>query len=230
MGKIAFFGDSITQAQNVEPSVNFTRQIGLFAGYALEDIINAGIAGNKTSDMLARVDTDVIALAPEVCVIMPLTNDANHSIPLKTFASNLNLIVSKLLAANIKVVMISPPLFRGGSSKYAKFNSYLLELEQIVENYNLPYIDLFRKYAWEFLVNVEFFTSLYVDIVHQTPAGYNYISNHCNSERYAGFFVKNPQDHEKEVLIALADWATSGMLEDKLTAVSESFTKLTTPT
>lgn len=216
MGKIVFFGDSITQALSVDPSVSFARQIGLANGYELCDIINSGINGNKTADMLARLQTDVLNHSPDVCVFMPLTNDANHSIPLATFTANVESIVCQMLSAGIKVVVMSPPLYRGGSASYVKFNTYLKELESVVDSYSLPYIDLYRRYAWEFMVDSTYFVTLYTDVVHQSVAGYNYISNFCNSGRFTGYFVKDPEPAPADLSMALADWALGGQTPELL--------------
>lgn len=227
VSKIVFFGDSITQALSVDPAVSFARQIGVHNGYAVPDIINAGLNGNKSADMLARLQADVLAHSPDVCVFMPMHNDANHSVPLATFAANVNSIIGQMRSAGIKVVVISPPLYRGGSASYVKFNTYLLELEQIVDAYQLPYIDLYRRYAWEFMVDVDYFVSLYEDAIHQSAAGYNYISNLCNSGRYDGFFVTGENDKERALTVSLGQWAIGGQSAADLDAVAAALSDLT---
>lgn len=219
MNRIVFLGDSVTKANNVDVSVSFAMQIGLANGYQPQDIINAGVPGNKLADMLLRLETDVISHAPDVCAFMPMINDASHGTPLATFSAQLHSIVSQLIAAGIKVVIMSPPLYRGGTENYPKFNSYLLEVEKVVDAYRLPYIDVYRRYAWEFMLNVNSFMALYIDVIHQSATGYNYISNLCNSGRYAGYFVKDAAQGARELSIATADWALGGQTPELLQQV-----------
>jgi lysophospholipase L1-like esterase len=42
-------------------------------------MINAGILGNSTSDLLARINTDVLSMHPDVVILMVGTNDMLNS-------------------------------------------------------------------------------------------------------------------------------------------------------
>ncbi len=97
--KIIFFGDSITHGWRWHSPG--------FAQYLRQGIfIESGVGGNKTADMLARFQADVVALEPDVVVIMGgandchsdnITCDANH-------ASNLRQMYEQAAVANIRVV------------------------------------------------------------------------------------------------------------------------------
>jgi len=203
---------------SVPVEVSFARQIGLHAGYLPGQIINSGLNGNKSADMLARLQSDVLSHQPDVCVFMPLTNDANNNVGLGVFSANVTSIIGQMVSAGIKVVVISPPIYRGGAANYGKFDSYLKELERIVDVYSLDYIDLFRLYAWEFMLDSTYFVTLYTDVVHQSVTGYNFISDHCNSDRYTGFFVK---DKKADLVNAIAAWAVGGQVPEDLAAVQQ---------
>lgn len=77
----------------------------LLSGSKIRYAYNAGVAGNTTAQMLARVDTDVIAENPAVCTILGGTNDVGTGVPLATTQANLQAIVAKLRANRIRPVI-----------------------------------------------------------------------------------------------------------------------------
>ena len=105
--KIVFLGDSITQL-GTYPAV--------VAKAFDATAINAGISGQKVSAMLARVDTDVIALHPDLCVLFAGTNDAYFGTPIAQFQTDYDAVLGKLKAAKIPVVVVTPPHFAIGSN------------------------------------------------------------------------------------------------------------------
>jgi len=104
--KIVFLGDSITQL-GTYPTVVATA-LGATA-------INAGVAGQTTAEILARVETDVIEQRPDLCVLFAGTNDAYFSVPIAQFQSDYEKLLKRLKAANIPVVVVTPPHFSADS-------------------------------------------------------------------------------------------------------------------
>ncbi|MCW3051227.1 MAG: family lipolytic protein [Chthonomonadales bacterium] len=102
---IVFLGDSITQL-GTYPTVVATT-LGATA-------VNAGISGQEISAMLARVDTDVIAQHPDLCVLFAGTNDAYFATPIAQFQADYDAVLQKLKAAKIPVVVVTPPHFGVG--------------------------------------------------------------------------------------------------------------------
>jgi lysophospholipase L1-like esterase len=97
-GRVIFFGDSITQTWHLDTS---------FPG---KGYINRGIGGQTTSQMLVRFRQDVIALKPEVVVILAGTNDiAENQGPttLEAIEGNLASMVELAEAHHIQVVVCS---------------------------------------------------------------------------------------------------------------------------
>lgn len=66
---------------------------------------NAGVSGNTTTQMLARLGTDVIAYSPSICIIGGPTNDHSQGIPELTTRSNFEAMYNALSEAGIKVVV-----------------------------------------------------------------------------------------------------------------------------
>ncbi len=99
--RVVFMGDSITDSWN-NPANG-----GFFPG---KPYIDRGISGQTTPQMLIRFQADVIALRPEVVVILAGTNDiAGNTGPMTLEAIEDNLIsMSELAHANrIRVVLSS---------------------------------------------------------------------------------------------------------------------------
>jgi lysophospholipase L1-like esterase len=96
--RVVFFGDSITDAWNLEDS---------FPG---KGYINRGIGGQTTPQMLLRFRQDVVALKPKVVVILAGTNDvAENTGPetLEDIEGNLASMVEIAQANHIHVVLSS---------------------------------------------------------------------------------------------------------------------------
>lgn len=70
---------------------------------------NAGVGGNTTAQMLARLSTDVLAQSPDVVTVMGGTNDVGQNVPQETTIANLRAIVEAIKAANVKVVLLTIP-------------------------------------------------------------------------------------------------------------------------
>lgn len=219
MSKIVFIGDSITKGIDyggVTPADCFARLIGVAAGYAVADIYNKGVSSENASDGLLRLDADVISLSPSVCVVMYGNNDAYGTGKVQTpakYKADMIQYVTRLRAAGIKVVFHSPMMARGDTTIFQGFNPYLIALEEVVGEYSVPYVDLFREYC--FTSARSEYLPLYVDNVHQSKAGHQYIANYAMRAKHAGFYSPNatiePAPVGNELLIALAEYVlTSG--------------------
>lgn len=66
------------------------------------DIINKGISGETSGQMLARFNADVVSQSPNYCIIECGTNDCHLGVPLATCKSNIQAMVSACLANNIR--------------------------------------------------------------------------------------------------------------------------------
>lgn len=74
-------------------------------------VINAGVGGNTTVDLLKRVDKDVIAKKPDLVIMMVGTNDMLNTeklIDYKTYSANLELLIKKIKSCGSKLVLMNP--------------------------------------------------------------------------------------------------------------------------
>lgn len=123
-------------------------------------VLNKGLPGNATSDLLIRVDQDVLKDPPNICVILVGTNDllnTSKMVTLSEYTSTLSTVIERVIRVGIKPVLISPPpvdtvfLFqRHNRFKYSKSPNQLLEMASdsiaaMCDLKNIPFIDLFAK-------------------------------------------------------------------------------------
>lgn len=218
--KIAFLGDSITASANVNLTDRWAYKVGIFNGYAAVDIINAGVPGDETTQMLARVQADVINQAPDVCVMMMTVNDKTHGLTLAQHETNLRSLISQLRAANIKVVIASHPLYRSGVDTW---KAWVEKDQSIAGELNIPYVDVFREYCFANLYTTlnQYYTSS-AELIHQSVAGNAKIAEVMARNNYAGVFIKDPPPPSgncDELTIALADLQLNGATVTRLDRV-----------
>ncbi len=166
--KIAFLGDSITQAGWGDPA-GYVRLVisGLAANGVKAEPVPAGISGHKSNQMLARLDHDVLSKKVQWMTLSCGVNDVWHAangVPLDdadaaahpgeapkngepergTFKKNMTAIVDQATAAGVKVVMLTATVIHekldnGENAKLAPYNDFLRGL---AKEKKLPVADL----------------------------------------------------------------------------------------
>jgi len=111
--KVAFLGDSITQAGNGDGGYVDLLRKTLLAMHPEAEVIPAGISGHKVPDLLARYETDVIAKGANLVFVYIGINDVWHSqsgrgTPKAEFAEGLRKIVRRLRETGAEVVLATP--------------------------------------------------------------------------------------------------------------------------
>jgi lysophospholipase L1-like esterase len=152
--RVVFFGDSITD--------NWSKAGygGFFAG---RPYLNRGIGGQTTSQMLLRFAPDVIALGPDVVVILAGTNDiAGNSGPVRLEVVEQNLATMAELAKlhGIRVVLASllpvaddkhdpdgRPLLRTPDRPPVKIRALNAWMEDYARRHGHVYLDYFSAVA-----------------------------------------------------------------------------------
>lgn len=228
MGKIVFFGDSLTQAVEVQPTDRWAYKVGTSAGYAPADIINSGISGNRSDQMLARIQSDVIAHSPDVCVLMPTVNDRTNNIPIATAEQTIRSIIEQLQGAGIKVTVVSPPLY---TSNLDQWKPWVEMWEDAAGDMGCHWVDCWREFVYASYYLPNWHGVLYVDYVHQSADGNSMIHSICMRSTNSGAFVKNPAITPEpgecpecppaatELQLALSDLLSSGISAARLQRV-----------
>src|SRR5688572_7951895 len=77
-------------------------------------VYNAGINGNNTADLLARIDKDVFQRSPDVVVLMIGTNDmlnTRNILTLQEYENNYRQLINELKQKATLIVMTIPPVY-----------------------------------------------------------------------------------------------------------------------
>jgi lysophospholipase L1-like esterase len=108
---------------------------------------NKGVSGELTSDMLRRLEGDVLSVKPNYTIILGGSNDIGWSVDPSDILDNLVQMYEKSAAANIEVVACTIPSIIGPET-YIKPR---LELNELISDYcfenELVCVDLFAATA-----------------------------------------------------------------------------------
>jgi len=134
--KIAFMGDSITQA-GAQPN-GYVRLVisGLEAVGVKTTAIPAGISGHKSNQMLARLERDVLSKKPDWMTLSCGVNDVWHGkrgVLLDDYKKNITKIVDQCQAADIKVMILTSTMIKEDQKTKLNqtlkgYNDFLIEL------------------------------------------------------------------------------------------------------
>ncbi len=132
--KVAFLGDSITEAGQGSPG-GYVQLVGtgLAANGVKIEIIGAGISGHKSNQMLARLDRDVMSKQPQWLTVSCGVNDVWHGkngVPLEDYKKNLTAIVDQAQGAGVKVMILTSTMITEDPAKpenqqLAPYNEFL---------------------------------------------------------------------------------------------------------
>lgn len=174
-----------------------TIAITLRAAYNDPIVINAGVGGNNTDDMLKRIDKDCLAHKPELTVLMAGTNDMNSRkyIPLEQYRKNMAVLIEKIQASKSKVLLMTilpfyepylltrhDPAFYGTDGPAKRRAAVNETIKSLAVQYNTELLDLgelFEKVGKvgldkDSLIQNEA-NSQKTDGIHPTPNGYRFI-------------------------------------------------------
>jgi lysophospholipase L1-like esterase len=115
-GKTVLFGDSITGLNFDSPTATssyyyyrgYFTHANVLLGHYFDVVKEAGVGGNSTTQMLARIYTDVVSFNPSWCVVLGGTNDIQN-VSSSVTISNLTKIYNILVGRGIKVIACTIP-------------------------------------------------------------------------------------------------------------------------
>lgn len=179
--KIVCIGDSLTYGAGVGPGttedptsgsggVNWPDEWANISGF---DIINKGINGNTSGEMLARFSDDVIALHPNYCIIECGTNDAARGIPISECKANIRAMVELCLNNNIK------PRF----AHYIQRNNQMqLALTTGLYTFDPDFVADYLEEIWEYEQTFNFISVLFNDYtdIDENNTNMSYFYNTLN--------------------------------------------------
>lgn len=128
VNSVVILGDSITAHNSYTDATRITyRDYGFWTwaaarlGNRLELLNNAGVGGDRTDQVLARLDSDVLAHRPGWCVELSGTNDMVQGISVATAKANRAEVWARLIGAGIRVVAGTIPPFAGATADQLAF-------------------------------------------------------------------------------------------------------------
>ena len=200
--KIVIVGDSITEGGKYPGGYVWLLERYLSALYPNRKIkiVNAGISGNKATDMQARFQKDAIDQKPDLVMINVGVNDVWHAffnfpknqffpqgnlstgVPLAEYRDKITQMVLAAKAAGIRVVLLSPTpigeILDGPEN--TRLQEYIAAMREIALQNQCLFIDLnapfrevigtYQKHAGKTL------NLLAADGVHPNPSGYRIIA------------------------------------------------------
>ena len=189
--KIVFFGDSVTEAQRnlndpADLGVGFVKIAAselraLYPKPELE-ILNRGVGGDKTAELLRRIERDVLAENPDLVVLDVGVNDVWHRangviVTPEEFRANYETLVTKILGAGARLILVQPFMLRVGDMP--GFRPYLNAVNDIIyeiakrEHLTLiPMDEIFNDITQDVAP-----TRFAADGVHPSDIGCQYISD-----------------------------------------------------
>lgn len=177
---LVFLGDSITQA-GTSPQ-GYIRMIELYFGVAGQevDVINAGISGHKSDDMLARLQKDVLDHDPTWVSVSCGVNDVWHQfsgasggVPLEDYKKNMREIVTRIKDAGANVILLTAtPIYEDTSSKENQMlDNYNTFLRELAKEEDLLLADLSKAFHDRLALKRRDENLLTTDGVHMNPRG-----------------------------------------------------------
>jgi lysophospholipase L1-like esterase len=164
-GRIVTLGDSITQGGGYQLVIQ--KVLNRFYPELKLEIVNAGISGNKSTDMSARLERDVIARHPTTVTISCGVNDVWHGftqnppsgIDLETYSSLMRGMVRKIkTSTSAEVYLLTPTVIK----------------EDLLSPENLklePYCEAVRKIAAEEQVHLVETNQIFNLVLKSTQMG-----------------------------------------------------------
>ena len=145
--RIAFFGDSLTDGSNYpDYVVNTLNRLHPEAGY---ELFNAAICGDTSTDLVRRLEVDVLALRPDLVVIGIGTNDALGKMEPEQYRENMTMLIRSIQEHKAKVLLILPSPM-GDEKREEKLLAFIQVLRELAVTYDLPVADahgLFQQWA-----------------------------------------------------------------------------------
>lgn len=152
---IAFLGDSITYGGAATPGGYVRLVESALASQGVKiTVIPAGIGGNKSNQMLARLEKDVLSKKPTWMTLSCGVNDVWHGakgVSLEDYKTNITAILDRCEEAGVKVVILTAtqirlPVTNPDNVKLEGYNAFLRETAKAR---NLPLADLNAAMAAE---------------------------------------------------------------------------------
>ena len=159
-------------------------------------ILNRGINGNRSTDIYARIKSDMINLGPDFISILMGVNDvwheigSNNGVATPKYETIYTMLIEELREAlpDVKLMMLEPFVLEGpattgtladGSDKYERFRRDVEDkaraARRVADKFGVPFVELQRLF--DEATKKQPSTYWLYDGVHPSPAGHQLIAN-----------------------------------------------------
>lgn len=170
---------------------------------------NAGVDGDTTAGVLARLTRDVLAPNPALVIVSIGTNDFDMDVPPATFATELHTLAARLRdAAHPPVVILASMLPIAGQtpSRLAAERAYNDVIRRTAAEANAGYLDLFDPWL---ALGPYYLHALRHDTEHPNPIGYELLASTTAAFLEAGYL----DDHGRVTAPAVAPTCSPALAE-----------------
>ncbi len=176
--KISCVGDSVTEDicsfHTVKYPSLLQNDIRFLTYSSNTTVINKGVSGNKSSDILARIDS-IISDSPDIVILMCGINDMYNNVSIADYKANLSSIVSKLLSNNIAILgLTQTPVFNENVQNQI---AYVQASIEVYKRFNIRYIDSHKKFEDKIQDGIIGTYSSFPDYVHPNDNGLRFIKD-----------------------------------------------------
>jgi acyl-CoA thioesterase-1 len=175
--KIVAFGSSSTYGTGASsPAATYPSRLEVALGQrfpgAKVTVVNQGTPGEVADDMMARLDHDAIAPAPDLVIWQTGTNDALRDVPVESFARLTLDGLARLHEAGIDVVLMEPQ-YSPKLLRRPHYADYIEALRTIGQATGTPVVRRFDMMeAWVASGRFVDATMLQSDALHMRDASY----------------------------------------------------------
>jgi lysophospholipase L1-like esterase len=148
---------------------------------------NAGVDGDTTTGVLARLRRDVVVPRPSLVIVSVGTNDFDTGVPPRTFAAELHLLVGRLRAApSAPVVVLASMLPIAGQTpaRLSGERAYNDLIRRTAAAMHVGYLDLFDMWL---ALGRTYLHWLRHDSEHPNPLGYAWLASTTATFLEAGY-------------------------------------------
>ncbi len=134
-------------------------------------VVNAGISGTVSFELLDEYQKNWIKLKPKILIINLSSNDFNYGVSQSDFKKNIEEFISLNKLNNIKTILV----IEASSSEYRIYNPLHNSLKEISADNNIPIIEMN-----EYLKDKNDSGLLWWDFIHPTNYGHQLIAKHIS--------------------------------------------------
>ena len=176
--RVIAIGSSSTQGAGASsPKMRYPAQLSLALNQRFHpdknfEVVNLGVGGEMASDMLARIDSEVLTLKPDLVIWQTGVNDAIAGVPMDDFRMELAHGIDAIKATGADVILLDLQYFPK-SERVAGYKDYLRTMWQVALEKGVPVLR--RHDFMKHLVDSRQFTPaqlLAPDLFHQNDLSY----------------------------------------------------------